>query len=122
MMQLCLLAAGATIRLGTVALTLAWTHSIEKTRWEEDYRATPAGIVVTQDRIQSTGAGMEPPPDATFDGTWWRYTPALPPQRQIVLRRSGATADWQVCIRGTCKPMGDYLPKGADPVTLATCP
>ena len=32
-MELCLLAAGATIRLGTVALTLAWTHSIEKTRW-----------------------------------------------------------------------------------------
>jgi hypothetical protein len=121
-MELCLLAAGTLVRLGTVALTLAWTHSIEKTRWEEDYRATPAGIVVTQDRIQATGAGMEPPPDATFDGKWWRYKPALPPQRQVVLRRSGATADWQVCIRGACKPMGDYLPKDADPVTLAACP
>ena len=50
-MQFCLLAAGSLVRLGTVALTLAWTHSIEKIRWEEDYRATPAGIVVTQDRI-----------------------------------------------------------------------
>jgi hypothetical protein len=123
MMELCLLAAGIVVRLGTVALTLAWTHSIEKTRWEEDYRATQAGIVLTQDRIQSTGAGMEPPPDAKFDGKWWRYTPALPPQRQIVLRRSGATADWQVCIQGQCKPMASYLPdKDADPVTLATCP
>jgi hypothetical protein len=122
MMQLCLLAAGTVARLGTVALTLAWTHSVEKIRWEEDYRAISAGIVVTQDRIQGTGAGMEPPLGSTFDGKWWRYTPDLPPQRQIILRRSGVTADWQVCIRGTCKPMGDYLAKDADPVTLATCP
>jgi hypothetical protein len=123
-MEFCLLAAGATVRLGTLALTLAWTHSIEKVRWEEDYRATPAGIVVTQDRIQGTGAGMEPPPDSKFDGKWWRYAPHLPPQSQIILRRSGMTvSDWQVCIDGRCKPMADYLAdKNADPVTLTTCP
>jgi hypothetical protein len=122
MMQFCLLAAGATIRLGTVALTLGWTHSVEKIRWEEDYRLTPAGIVVTQDRIQGTGAGMEPPPDATFDGEWWRYTPHIPPQKQIVLRRSGMTvSDWDVCIKGQCKAMGAYLPTNADPVTLEGC-
>lgn len=39
-----------------MALTLAWTHSIEKIRWEEDYRATPAGVVLLEDRIQGTGA------------------------------------------------------------------
>ena len=123
-MEICLLAAGATIRLGTVALTLAWTHSIEKIRWEEDYRATPSGIVVTQDRIQGTGAGMEPPPDAKFDGTWWRYDPHMKPLPEVVLRRSGTTvSDWQVCIASGCKPMADYLPdKKADPVTMALCP
>ena len=123
-MEFCLLAAGATVRLGTVALTLAWTHSIEKTRWEEDYRATAAGIVVTQDRIQGTGAGMEPPPDAVFDGQWWRYDPHTPPMPQVILRRSGMTvSDWQVCINGACRTMGSYLPDpAADPVTLTTCP
>lgn len=121
-MELCLLAAGATVRLGTVMLTLAWMHSIEKTRWEEDWRATPAGLVLDEDRIQATGAGMEPPPNARFDGKWWRYTPPLPPMPNTVLRRSGATADWQVCIKGVCKPMGAYVPKDADPVTLTTCP
>jgi hypothetical protein len=121
-MELCLLAAGATVRLGTFALTLAWTHSVQKTRWEEDYRLTPAGIVVTQDRIQGAGAGMEPPPDATFDGEWYRYTPHIPPQKEIVLRRSGATADWDVCIAGQCKTMGAYVPAKADPVTLTACP
>jgi hypothetical protein len=122
-MEICLLAAGTTIRLGTVALTLAWTHSIEKTRWEEDWRATPAGLVLEEDRIQGTGAGMEPPPNAHFDGTWWRYKPPLPPMPSTVLRRSGATADWQICIEGACKPMASYLPdRQADPVTLTTCP
>jgi hypothetical protein len=121
-MELCLLAAGATIRLGTIALTLAWTHSIEKTRWEEDWRATPAGLVLEEDRIQSTGAGMEPPPDAHFDGQWWHYTPPLAPMKTVVLRRSGATDDWTVCIAGRCRPMGDYLPNDADPVTLTACP
>ena len=121
-MELCLLAAGATIRLGTLALTLAWTHSVEKTRWEEDYRLRPAGIVVEEDRIQGTGAGMEPPPGARFDGQWWHYKPALPPLPQVVLRRSGATADWSVCIAGTCRTMGSYVGAKADPVTLTTCP
>ena len=123
-MELCLLAAGATVRLGTMALTLAWTHSIEKTRWEEDFRAMPAGLVLEEDRIQGTGAGMEPPPNAHFDGQWWHYKTNTPPMKNVILRRSGMTVgDWQVCIGGQCKPMGDYLPdKKADPVTLTTCP
>ena len=122
MLELCLLAAGATVRLGTVALTLAWTHSIEKTRWEEDWRATPAGLALVEDRIQGTGAGMEPPADAKFDGQWWHYAPHVPPMPNVLLRRSGATDDWQVCIARQCKPMGAYVPKDADPVTLTTCP
>ena len=121
-MELCLLAAGATIRLGTLALTLAWTHSIEKTRWEEDWRATPAGLVLAEDRIQSTGAGMEPPLDARFDGKWWHYTPHIAPLPSVILRRSGATDDWQVCIAGHCQSMRSLLPSDADPVTLTTCP
>lgn len=122
MVGICLAAAGVTVHLHTAALTLGWTHSIEKIRWEEDWRATPAGLVVTQDRIQGTGAGMEPPPDATFDGKWWRYDPKTPPMPQVILRRSGMTvSDWDVCIKGACKPMGSYLPKGADPVTIKEC-
>jgi hypothetical protein len=120
-MEFCLIAAGVTARLGTLALTLAWTHSIEKTRWEEDWRLTPAGMVVVQDRIEETGAGMEPPPDARFDGRWWRYRPNLPPLPRVVLRRSGATADWSVCIAGRCRGMGTYVGKAADPVTLTSC-
>lgn len=120
-MQFCLVAAGIVAHLGTAALTLGWTHSIEKTRWEEDYHVTPAGIVLIEDRIQGTGAGMEPPPNAKFDGTWWRYQPHLPPQQEIVLRRSGATADWSVCIEGKCRLMSAYVGEKADPVTMKPC-
>ena len=120
-MELCLLAAGVAIRLGAAAMTLAWTHSIEKIPWQEDWRATKAGLVLEEDRIQGTGAGMEPGPDAQFDGTWWRWKPHLKLLPQVVLRRSGATADWRVCIAGRCQPMSTYVPARADPVTLTIC-
>lgn len=121
MLGVCLLAAGVTVHLHTAALTLAWTHSVEKIRWEEDYRATPAGLIVTEDRLQGTGAGMEPSDNATFDGTWWRYRPAVGAQTQVTLRRSGMTvSDWDVCIEGRCKPMRDYV-GNADPVVMMAC-
>jgi hypothetical protein len=121
MLGICLIAAGATIRLGAMALTLAWTHSVDKVRWEEDYRATPAGLVITEDRLQGTGAGMEPPADARFDGKWWRYRPSIGPQPQVILRRSGQTvSDWDVCIEDACKPIRAYV-GDADPVVMTLC-
>lgn len=120
MSVVCLLAAGASVRLAA-AVTLVWTHSIEKTRWEEDWRATPDGLVIAQARVEGSGAGMDPPDGAVRrDGTW-RWTPALPPQATVSLRRSGATADYTLCWDGTCRPMGDLIPAEADPVTLAPC-
>ena len=122
MLGICLVAAGSVVHLGVASFTLAWTHSVEKIRWEEDFRATPAGLAVVEDRLQGTGAGMEPPPDATFDGQWWHYRAKIGPQPQVVLRRSRATVgDWQVCIDGKCKPMGDYVGEKADPVVMKVC-
>ena len=64
---------------------------------------------------------MEPPPEARFvDGSWaWR--PILPALREVVMRRSGATADYRVCVAGQCRSMGDLVPAGADPVVLRAC-
>jgi hypothetical protein len=120
-MEFCLLAAGAIIRLGTAALTLAWTHSVQKTRWEEDWRIQSGMMQIAESRIEGTGAGMEPGQSATFDGKWWRWKPDMQPLKETVLRRSGATADWQVCIEGQCKPMSAYVAEDADPVTLTVC-
>jgi hypothetical protein len=125
-MSLCLSAGALLVSLQASAVTLAWTHSVEKTRWEEDWRRTPAGLILDEARVQGSGAGMDPPEEARLVGGFWRWRPALPPQAAIVLRRSGATADYQVCIAGACRDMGSYLeaalPAEADPVTLKACP
>lgn len=116
----CLLAGALTVRLAT-AITLAWTHSVQKSAWQEDWRATPAGLVLAEVRVEGSGAGMEPPDGAVLKGGFYVAHPALAPQRQVILRRSGATADWQVCIAGACHPMAELVPPDTDPVTLTTC-
>jgi hypothetical protein len=40
-LSLCLASAGVVKTLSLVAFTLVWTHSIEKTEWQEDWRVTP---------------------------------------------------------------------------------
>ncbi|GGC87533.1 DUF1850 domain-containing protein [Chelatococcus reniformis] len=119
--SLCLLAGGVIVRLGVEAATLAWSHSVEKILWEEDWRATPAGLVLDQARVRGSGAGMEPPPDARLSNDVWSWRPTLAPLPQVVMRRSGATADWRICARGACRVVGDLVPRDADPVLLEAC-
>jgi len=120
--MLCLAAGAVVIPLITNAMTLAWTHSVEKTLWEEDWRETPQGLELAQTRVRASGAGMEPAPDARLVDGAWTWRPNLPPLPEVVLRRSGATDDWRVCVAGRCRPMGAYVPTDADPVSLRTCP
>lgn len=116
----CLVAGAVVVRLGA-AFTLAWTHSVERSEWQEDWRATDAGLVVVEVRVEGSGAGMEPPEDAVREGRFYVSHPAPTPLRAVWLRRSGATADWRVCRDGGCRPMGDLVPADADPVKLALC-
>ena len=120
-MALACLVAGATVVRLAAAITLAWTHSVQKSTWQEDWRATPAGLVLDGVRVQGSGAGMEPPEGAVLEGSFYVSHPALAPQREVILRRSGATDDWRVCIADSCRPMAEFLPPEADPVTLTTC-
>jgi hypothetical protein len=120
-MSLCLATGALVVALGSDEIVLAWRHSVQKTRWEEVWRATPSGVALVEARIEGSGAGMDPPDGARLENGFWRWTPTLQPQREIVMRRSGATADWQVCVGAACRPMGDYLPAEADPVTLKRC-
>jgi hypothetical protein len=120
-MMLCLMAGAVVAPLMAEAATLAWAHSVEKVRWEEDWRATPAGLDLVEARVQGSGAGMDPPPEARLKNGVWAWEPQVPPQREVVLRRSGATADWSICLRGRCRPMDSYVPAAADPVVLKVC-
>ena len=119
--MLCLLAGAVVAPLLADTITLAWTHSVEKVLWEETWRAGPGGLRIVQARVRGSGAGMDPGPDARLIDGAWVWGPKLPPLREVILRRSGATADWRVCIAGACRPMDAYVPETADPVTLTTC-
>lgn len=114
----------------TEAFTLAWTHSIEKVRWEEDYavqwdrtagaQAWPE-LRLTRARIKGSAAGMEPPEDARLENGWYVYHPSTPSPEGLRLTRSVHTADYDICFSGQCHPMGDFLPSDGDITWLRPC-
>jgi hypothetical protein len=120
-MALCIATAGTTTKLAIAAFTLAWTHSVEKTLWEEDVRIEGDRLVVVEARIQGSGAGMEPTPGAVLrDGTY-HYRPNLPPLPELELANSGEVTDWRLCFDGQCRPLGSYVPAVGDSYVLTGC-
>ncbi len=125
MMALCLSAGGAVVTLLQASVfTLAWTHSVERVRWEEDWHAGADGLTVVSARIRGSGAGMEPPPGAEWREGWWHYRPALAPQPGLTLALSDYAGDYTLCAEGTCRTLGALLgePRGAWQVQLYPCP
>jgi hypothetical protein len=120
---LCLVAGEAIAQLAVAGFTLAWTHSVERVRWEEDWRIAAGLFVPVAARIKGSGAGMEPPEDAVLTNGYWTYRPRLAPLERINLARSDVVADWQLCLHGACRSLGSYLPAAAagSAVTLQPC-
>ncbi|WP_349617399.1 DUF1850 domain-containing protein [Azotobacter salinestris] len=110
MIGLCLGLAGTLwAQLPVPAFTLAWTHTIEKIRWEEDYRVTPQGLLLGEARVKGSGAGMEIPADAVLEGGSWHYRRALPPLQPLRLGRTPEAGDYQLCFDGACHPLSEWL-------------
>ena len=106
--MICILAGGKTMSLAATAFTLTWTHSVEKTRWEESWLAGPNGLTVIEGRIEGSGAGMEPPENARLEDGAYVYRLDRDPIPELVLAASGATGGgWQLCTEGTgCHELG----------------
>ena len=120
-MSLCILAGAGLMRLAVAGFTLTWTHSIEKTRWEEDWLVAGDKLTLVEARIESLGAGMEPGEGARFDGRWWRWTPKVPPLPELLLRRSDASPQgWGLGAGGECRRIG-AVGESADVVVLKAC-
>jgi hypothetical protein len=120
---LCLSGGGALIKwIGISGFTLVWTHSVQHTKWEEDWRMDGTRLQLIAARVESHGAGMEPPEGAHFLHGVWHWIPAIGPLDNLHLRRSDAVADWQICIDASCKFLSEFLPQQVDPVTLSSCP
>lgn len=124
-MGVCLATSLGALALAANSFTLAWTHSIEKVRWEESWsvRDGPhqAVLVLERVRVRGHGAGMEPPPGAVLHDGAWEWQPG---QAQAVLRltRSGFTADYEWCLPDRpCVPLGDILPSDGGVTELKAC-
>jgi hypothetical protein len=122
-LSLCLASAGFVKALSIATFTLVWTHSIEKTDWQEDWRVTPEGLVLTHARVKGSGAGMEPPPGARLVNGWFQWRPEGGPKPQLVLANSGAAGEWRLCANGGCRTLSDIFehPIGANVTTMSAC-
>ncbi|MBX3647434.1 MAG: DUF1850 domain-containing protein [Rhodocyclaceae bacterium] len=122
MSGLCIAAASLLAFLPLQAFTLAWTHSIEKIRWEEDWRIEDGRLRIVEARIRGSGAGMEPPEGAVLEDGVWHYMPRLAPVERLRLANSNFTAGYKLCAEGRCRPLAE-LASGAEnePLELYAC-
>ncbi|WP_372526585.1 DUF1850 domain-containing protein [Piscinibacter sp.] len=68
-MPLCISAGGVVMALAMESFTLAWTHSIAKIRWEEDYRVEGSALRLVAAHIRGS----------RFEHGVWHYAPAAEP-------------------------------------------
>jgi hypothetical protein len=110
MIGLCLGLAGAVwAQLPLPAFTLAWTHTIEKVRWEEDYRVTQDGLLLGEARVRGNGAGMEIPDGAILRDGSWHYRRQLPALQPLRVGRTPEAGDYQLCFDGGCRELSHWL-------------
>jgi hypothetical protein len=122
-LSLCLASAGVVKTLSVAAFTLAWTHSIERVDWQEDWRIAPSGLELVQARVKGLGAGMEPPPDARLVDGWFQWQPNRAPMPELLLGNSGAAGEWRLCSDGNCQTLSEIFghPIGADVINMSAC-
>lgn len=119
MSTLLCIAGGKAIALAAGLFTLGWTHSVEKTAWQESWAVTPDGLVLREARVKGSGAGMEPSEGARRKDGWWVWEPHAAPLTTLVLASSGATGSgWTLCAADGCRELG--RDKG-EPVVLRPC-
>lgn len=104
-----------------VLYTLAWTHSVEKMAWEEDWQAEGGRLRIVEARVQGSGAGMEPGEGAVLKDGFWRWRPKTPSVTSVALTLSPYVQDYRLCGRGMCQPLRDLAP-GLDRIELTACP
>jgi hypothetical protein len=120
-MSLCLVGAAKAVQISAVAFTLSWTHTVQRSEWQEDWQVVGDRLFLDEARIQGSGAGMEPPDEAVLRDGFYVWKPNLLPIPELILRRAPEAGDWRLCAAGRCAQLGEWLGGEADPVTFRAC-
>jgi hypothetical protein len=121
MSVLCIATAAAVAKLAAASFTLAWNHSIEKVRWEEDYRISGGRLELVEARVKGSAAGMEPPPDAVLSGGWWHYQPRARWHSELRLTRSTYAGEYELCVDGVCRSLAEIAPQDEGVTRVYAC-
>ena len=119
---ICLFVAGVVrATLPGPEFTLAWEHSVQKTRWDERYRLDDGELVLVEARVAGPGAGMEPSASATLrNGVWtWQPRTRLP---ELRLTHSGYTRDYTLCWRDRCRELSSLVGPAEDGAAIIIRP
>jgi hypothetical protein len=116
-MSVCLAGAGVAVAVSVGSFTLSWTHTVEKTEWIEEWQASEGELVLERARVKGSGAGMEPPAEATLEQGFYVWRPELS-VLDILLRRDAHAGDWRLCAAGRCDEIAGWLGRDVDPVRI----
>ncbi len=123
MIAVCLVVAGVVrATLPGPEFTLAWQHSVEKTRWEESYRLEGSRLTLVEASVPGNGAGMEPPPGSNLRDGRWAWQPRST-HAELRLTRSTHARDYVLCAGSRCAALGDWTHATGDDdvVTVRPC-
>lgn len=121
-MAFCLTAGALMIAIPANTFVLGWTHSVERTLWQESWRVDGATLVLDEASVRSSGAGMDPGVGARLEGGAWRYRPSLPPLQRLRLAHSEFAGDYRLCWRDNCEMLASLIVQGgAEAVVIHPC-
>ena len=122
-MPVCLILANAVLAmLPSDTFVLAWTHSVEKTEWREEWRVDEASLVLVEASVAGSGAGMEAQDGAQLRGGMWRWRPRERREARLLVANSAYGGDYRLCWQNACQTLAELLPGRADgPVEISPC-
>ncbi|MGA1339669.1 MAG: DUF1850 domain-containing protein [Pelagibacteraceae bacterium] len=118
-MSLCILSGAKLTTVAISLFTLSWTHSVEKTEWQENWRINNSNLEIVEARIKGSGAGMDPPENAVLKNGWYVYKPQIGQIKELNLSTSNTDlVNWKICFSGNCTVLENNNQK---PIKIYAC-